>query len=102
MVDRVATAHPDIPVACITIYPHHRDFTADSEASDRSERFRQILREAVTGLAHSNVTLIEGPELLTDSGGLTVDLIHPGDLGMIQMGENLAARLSGLMQRGQN
>ena len=97
MIDRVAGSDPSRPVACITIYPHFRDFADEPEAADRSERFRGILREAVAGLKHSNVTLIEGPELLTDPAGLTVDLIHPGDLGMIQMGENLAKRLSALL-----
>jgi lysophospholipase L1-like esterase len=98
MIDRVASTHPGCPVACITIYPHFRDFTDDSEGSVRSALFRQILRESVAGLGHSNVSLIEGPDLLTYSGGLTVDLIHPGDFGMIQMGENLASRLSNLIK----
>lgn len=93
MVDRVAGAHPEKPVACITLFPHFRDFADTPEAADHSERFRQILRESVAGLKRENVRLLEGPELLQDVGGLTVDLIHPGDLGMIQMGEKLAERL---------
>ena len=30
--------------------------------------------------------------------GLTADLIHPGDCGMIEMGRNLAARLKALLE----
>jgi lysophospholipase L1-like esterase len=97
MIDRVSAAHPDQPVACITLYPHFRDFGDDTEGAEHSARFRQILRESVAGLSRSNMTLVEGPELLADAGGLTTDLIHPGDLGMIQMGERLAARLQDLL-----
>jgi lysophospholipase L1-like esterase len=97
LIDCVSAAHPDQPGACITLYPHFRDFCDDTNGSELSERFRQILRESVTGLSRSNVTLVEGPELLADVGGLTTDLIHPGDLGMIQMGERLAARLQELL-----
>lgn len=40
-----------------------------------------------------------GPEILTDIEGLTADLIHPGDHGMIAMGQALAARLEPLIAR---
>jgi hypothetical protein len=43
------------------------------------------------------VHLVEGPEILRDPGGLTVDLIHPADNGMIQMGENLAQVIAELL-----
>ena len=33
------------------------------------------------------------PDILTDFGGLTPDLLHPADNGMIRMGENLARKL---------
>ena len=50
---------------------------------------------AATG--HPNAHLIEGPELLTDLGGLSADLIHPADYGMLEIGQRLADRLSGLL-----
>jgi len=34
---------------------------------------------------------------LRNFGGLTVDLIHPGDHGMIEMGENIARQLKTLL-----
>ena len=40
-----------------------------------------------------------GCVLLTYFGGLTVDLIHPADNAMIEMGENLAKRLAPLAAR---
>ena len=44
MIEQVAGKHPDRPVACITLYPHFRDFGGDPEAANHSDRFRQILR----------------------------------------------------------
>ena len=36
---------------------------------------------------------IIGPSLLTNVGGHTADLVHPGDLAMIEMGQRLAEEL---------
>ena len=93
MLDRVARTHAGKPVACITIIPHFRDF-ADAA---HTERFRAILREVHRKLGLANTHLIEGPDLLSEPAGLTVDLLHPGDHGMIQMGERLAAKLQPIL-----
>jgi len=56
-----------------------------------------ILRDVVAASPHANVYLIEGPDILPGMAGLTTDLIHPGDEGMIRMGERLAERLRPLL-----
>ena len=61
------------------------------------EQYRQELRDVTAACPHRNVHLIEGPDVLQDIGGLTADLIHPGDNGMIEMGRNLAQKLKGLL-----
>lgn len=99
LLDRVARANTNRPVVCITICPHFRDFGGDPAAADHSERFRVILREIHAGLGLPNAALIEGSDLLSDPTGLTVDLLHPGDLGMTQMAEHLAARLKPMLER---
>ena len=86
-------------MGCITIYPHFRDFTNDDEGYERTVVFRQALRDAVSRCPHKNAHLIEGPEMLSNIGGLTVDLIHPGDHGMIEMGERIAGQLSPLLDQ---
>ena len=101
MVDTVAGANAGHPVACITIYPHCRDLvpqTVGPQDKGTAEEYRQRLRDAVRACPHPNVHLLEGAEILADITGLTGDLVHPGDHGMIQMGENLAARLKPLVQ----
>jgi len=97
MINTVTGANTERPVVCITLYPHFRDFCVDEELKEKTEIFRQVLRDVVGNCQYPNVHLIEGCDMLTDIGGLTVDLIHPGDLGMIEMGERIAEKLKGLV-----
>lgn len=98
LVNTVAGADHSRPVACITLYPFFNDLEPrDSEVAIKAVSFRDILREIVAASPHPNVHLLEGPEMLTDMGGHTTDLIHPADDGMIQMGENIARRLQPLL-----
>ncbi|UPM44274.1 GDSL-type esterase/lipase family protein [Halocatena salina] len=90
MIDRIAAANPDATIACITIYPNARDVRMSVDG-ERCEQFRQALRDTVADI--DNVSLFEGPEILPDIGGLTTDLVHPGDNAMIRMSENLADTL---------
>lgn len=95
MVDTIADANPAKPIACITIYPNARDVRVGEDENGRCERFREVLGEVVAD-APDNVHLFVGPEILPDIGGLTTDLVHPGDNAMIRMGENLAAKLQAI------
>lgn len=93
-VKKVAGDNPGKPVFCISIYPYFGDWgNLQPTAKGTPEQFRRAYRETVESLRLPNVRFIPGPEVLHEIGGLTVDMIHPGDLAMIQMGENLAARI---------
>lgn len=101
MVEAMAGADEQRPVVCITILPYRGDCCRDQQ--DRhgegvAAAFRDVLREAVASSAHPNLYLVEGADLLRDFDGLTVDLVHPGDHGMIQIGENLAGALAGIVK----
>ena len=100
MVNTVAKADTSRPVACITLYPYFRDFgisDPDAQYGGTADEYRQALRDVVAACPLPNVHLIEGPEILTNIGGLTADLIHPSDNAMIEMGRNLSARLIPLL-----
>ena len=97
LVDTVAGSNTSRAVACITIYPHFRDLCASREEAEKSEGFRNALRNVVKRSPHPNLCLIEGQDLLEDIGGLSADLLHPADNGMIEMGENLAKRLEDII-----
>ena len=98
MVNTVAGADTHRPVACITLYPYYDDLDTQDRKAHVAGR-RQSLRDAVAACPHPNAYLFEGAEILSDMGGLTPDLIHPADNGMIRMGENLARKLSPLVDR---
>lgn len=100
LVDTVAGSNTDRPVACITLYRYFGDREVNPgtyETPSKADLFREILREAAAQCPHPNVHVFEGREMLTDLGGLTSDLIHPAEDGMIQMGENIARRLLPLL-----
>lgn len=101
MINTVCGANPSRPVACITLFPHFRDFGGQfnsQEDQPLAATFRQKLREAVAKCPFPNAHLIEGPEILTDIAGLAPDLVHPSDSGMTLMGLNLASRLSPILK----
>ena len=100
MVNTVAASHPNCPVAYITLYTHYRDLgisVDDPTFGGRADEYRQVLRDVVRDCPHKNTHLIEGPELLTDISGLSGDLIHPSDFGMIEISQRLAKRLKPLL-----
>ena len=101
MVNTVAGADTSRPVACITLYPYYRDFGIFEDGvhyGGTPDEYRQTLRDIVAASSHPNLHLIEGPEILTNIGGLTADLIHPSDNAMIEIGRKLARRLKGLLR----
>lgn len=98
MVHTVASAHPAKPVACITLYRYFGDLkTVEQHSPEKAQQFRRILRDAVRDCPTPNAHIIEGPDILRNFSGLTTDLIHPSDNGMIEMGRHLAARLKLLL-----
>ena len=101
MVNKIAGSQPKRPVACITLYPYFRDFGIEPEdvvCGGTPEDYRQILRDVVRECPYDNAHLLEGPDILKDISGLTSDLIHPADNGMIEMGWRLAEKLKLLLR----
>jgi lysophospholipase L1-like esterase len=102
-VETVAAARPRRPVFCVTLYPHYFDWgfhpAQGHPAKGEPEAYRRALREVAAGCDPAQVHCYEGPELFDDLAGLTTDLIHPGDLGMIRLAENLAGRLRPVLAR---
>ena len=102
LVDHVASENPEKPVVAITLFPQLSDVCPTRERGDdwkaTAEEYRTVLREVVAEAGHDNLHLLEGPDLLTDPTGLSTDLLHPADPGMIEMGANLATELDGRLE----
>ncbi|MCU4742627.1 GDSL-type esterase/lipase family protein [Halobacteria archaeon AArc-m2/3/4] len=90
-VETIASAHPRTPIACVTLFPYFADVTESGDA-DRAEAFREAVRTVVADSSHTNLSLVEGTDLL-ELPGLTADVLHPGDDGMEAIGEGLARHL---------
>lgn len=99
LVDSIATAHPGKPIVCVSIYPYYGDWAPELQTGARAKpmEFRNALQRVVEELEHGNLHFVDGRSILTDVSSLSADLIHPSDLGMITMGENMATTLGGLL-----
>ncbi|MBI4978118.1 MAG: lysophospholipase [Spirochaetes bacterium] len=83
------------PVAVTTIYPNFSDYELHETTSGLHDKaYSQILRDIVSQKSNPLLHRIEGADVLSDVGGLSADLIHPGDFGHALMGANLARILS--------
>ncbi|WP_436926306.1 GDSL-type esterase/lipase family protein [Halosimplex amylolyticum] len=87
----IVDAHPDKPIACITLFPFYPDVIEGGDA-ERAEAFRAAVREIVAETDHPDIFVIEGTDL-TDVSGYSADILHPGDAGMEAIGRNLARHL---------
>lgn len=94
-VNTVAKANPDRPVVCITLFPYHADLVRGDDR-ERASAFRAALRRTAEA-APANVSLLEGPDLLTGTG-LTTDVLHPSDAGMASIGTGLASALREILE----
>ncbi|MEF8853725.1 MAG: GDSL-type esterase/lipase family protein [Haloarculaceae archaeon] len=92
LLESVAGAHPAKPVVAITLFPYHADLVAGDDP-ERARGYRDAVRETVADSPHDNLSLVEGEDLL-DAPGLMDDILHPGDAGMIQIGDRLADELA--------
>ncbi|WP_226012225.1 SGNH/GDSL hydrolase family protein [Halomicrobium salinisoli] len=90
-VNTVADAHPEKPIACVTLFPYYADVAEEGDA-DVAAAYRDVLRSVVEDSPHDNLSLVAGTDLLSASE-LTWDVLHPGDGGMESIGDGLARHL---------
>lgn len=99
MLRTMADADPARPILCFSILPYFADVCTDVEGphgQGQALAFRRVLEEVAVGSGCPNVHFIPGTELLTDLSGHTPDVLHPGDYGMMEIGQRLAAHLQDL------
>jgi lysophospholipase L1-like esterase len=71
--------------------------TSPGPKSAPTASFREALRDVAAASPHANVHLLSGRDVLDDVTGLSTDLVHPADDGMVRMNERLADRLADLV-----
>lgn len=92
----LAEANPAKPIFCISLLPFFRDFGLglDKEIVSNPKEYRETLEEICKTCGYKNIYYIRGEEILKDITGLSTDLIHPNDIGNIEIGRELAAKIS--------
>ena len=83
----IVAAHPDKPVFCIDLFTNGFDCI---DPPREAVGFREIVKGVVEKQDSPNVFYVDGRTILTRFSGLQVDLVHPNDNGMVEMGRNLA------------
>ena len=100
MVNEIAGKNPGKPVVCISLFPFFLDMGLKKPQQfplSTPGEYREALKYIVEASKLPNLYFIDGPELLQDFQGLSCDLLHPGNMGMIQIGENLAGFIRKLL-----
>jgi len=95
LIDRLATSRPEAPIVCIGLFPYG---TGDLWNNPRPAEFRQALEDLCTASPHPNVHFVSGLDLLSFTG-LSADLLHPSDHGMIEISSKLSARIRQLLDK---
>ena len=99
MLAQLRTAHPRVPIACVTPVFATREFYRPDYV-ELSEHTRTVVRHAVCArrrAGDSQLLLLDGLDLLgpQDTDGFAADGVHPNDLGH----SRIAARLREPIQR---
>ncbi len=96
-VGTVAATHPGKFIFCIDLFTHYADYKS---SAPKAAAFRDIVREVSAKYDSGKVIHVDGRMLLEDPAGLLTDLVHPGDEGMQEIGENLAAFIQRSTRKG--
>jgi len=95
MIDKLARSRPDATIVCISLFPYGvGDLWSNNRL--RTQERRDALEEIVKASGHKNVHFVSGPELLSFSG-LSPDMLHPTDHGMIEIATKLAPRIRAIL-----
>jgi len=97
LIDKLAKSHPDAPIVCISLFPFGTGDLWDFNKTKTQER-RDALAETVKASGHKNVHFVSGPELLSFTG-LSPDMLHPTDQGMIEVATKLAPRIRNILDK---
>lgn len=100
MVLALADANPARQVLAFSILPYFADVCSGLEGphgQGLAPAYRRVLEEIVAEAARPNLHFQPGTDLMTDLSGHTVDVLHPGDYGMMEIGQRLGAHLRDLV-----
>jgi len=92
MVDVLAKSHPNAPIFCISVFPWGVGDYWGGDTNRKALEFRETLKEICEASPHKNVNYVHGPDLLSFTG-LYHDMLHPSDMGMIEIATKLTEQI---------
>ncbi len=96
LIDKLAKSHPESPIICISLFPFGTgDLWTNNQATTQDRR--EALKEIVKASGHKNVHFVSGLELLSFTG-LSPDMLHPTDQGMIEIATKLVPRIKAILK----
>jgi|GEM_PF-804165 len=95
LIEKLASTHPKSPVVCISLFPYG---TGDLWKKTTAAEYRKALEEVCKASGHKNVHFVSGPDFLSFNG-LSEDLLHPSDHGMIEIATKLAPRIRTILEK---
>lgn len=101
LIDLVHESNPARPVFTIDIYTNRADHLFDRlhRSAKNTPQFRKAIRNHVTQMNNPMIRHLSADSILSDTTGLSVDLLHPSDEGHLSMGENLATVLRSALSK---
>jgi lysophospholipase L1-like esterase len=99
MVNTLAKSHPEAPIFCISLFPWGiGDYWTNSPQHKKARQYREALKEICEGSPHGNVHFVSGSDVLSFSG-LSRDMLHPSDHGMIEIADKLSERINAVLKK---
>ncbi len=97
-VNKLAKSHPKAPVVCISIFPWGVGHYWAGDGARKTREFREALKDIAKKSGKQNVHYVHGPDLLSFSG-LYHDMLHPSDMGMIEIAAKLAPKIREILRQ---
>lgn len=92
LINTAAASHPEAPIVCISILPYFLDQRTNYAQHPTLVAYRQTLEAICEASPYANVHFVAGPDLLSFHG-LTQDVLHPSDHGMLEISRKLVERI---------
>lgn len=86
---QIAGRNPEKPIYVISPFYNMDDF----ENKGKSENWRRLIEQVVNETKYSNVTYINGLDLLGDMSLISADEVHPNIYGVAQIAQRLTERI---------
>jgi len=97
VITQVAGRNPEKPVFVISPFFWCEETFEDSEDYGLGEKWRKRIAEIVDALAYSNVTYINGLDILDNESYMSADFVHPNIQGVQRIADRLTEKLSSLL-----